>query len=217
MTQYNYDNEVTPQPAYTGILTCSEFDWTANEAKEPFYYKDNSNLGTWVQYSEPFYIDFSDPRILSLGFGDNSDSSGILFMIEPNQTIATSGGALAGSAVIFTVPANSIVFTNTSGFLCGDATPYRNASDQKTFNMTGATAAVIPAGLPTNNGTMSVATIFGSGWYVANFGNGIPISILQSRGFLTSNNIFTAKFAFVVSGTGHCYVRDCTCSANCIL
>ena len=210
-----YDNEVTPPPEYTGPLSCSTFNWTCYEAKEPFYYLDGTNLPVWVQYSPPFYIDMSDPRSLSLGFGSASQNTGVLFLIKPGETITVSGGTAAGTPVVFTIPNNSIVIDDTSGFLCGDATAFRNASDMKTFNM-GSSTAIIPAGTSGNNQTTITSDVFSVGWYVRTFAEGIPRSILDSRGFMTSNNIFTGQFAFVVSGVGHCYIRECSCDANCV-
>jgi hypothetical protein len=167
-----------------------------------------------VRYSPPFYIDLNDPRVLSLGFGSGTECSGILFMIKPGESITVTGGDTAGSEVTFTVPTNCIVFENNAGFFCGDATPYRRASAAKTFNSS-PNSATVPAGSPGNNGTVDATDVFATGWYKRKFSDGIPKSILQSKGFLTSNGIVAAKFALITSGIAHCYIRNATCDANC--
>jgi hypothetical protein len=209
-----FDDEVTAPPAHTGPLICQLFNWTAYEGKEPNYYLDGSNLSTWVRYSPPLYMNMTDDRSLSLSFGQGTDCSGVLFMIKPGESITNTGGTNPGDPVTFTVPLNSIVLANNSGFFCGDATPLRRASVAKTFT-SGAASASIPAGTIANNGTVGASSVFSVGWDVRTFTAGIPKSVLQSKGFLTSNGVLTAKFALITSGTAHCYIRNASCDANC--
>jgi hypothetical protein len=218
-------------PDVSGPLSCDSFNWSVETSKEPFHFNDSTNQSAWVQYSPPVFIDFSDSRVLSVMFGECSLDGGILVMIKPDELITVTGGATASAAVSLALPRNAIVFANTTGTFCSASNGLRNATAQKTITETGTSnSIVIPAGTLANNGhgdyrLFSFAT-YGTGdsvtpttsasnFYLRTFDNGVPKTVLSTRGFLTTNDVFKAKFCLISCGISHCFLKDVSCSADC--
>lgn len=222
---------------YIGPIQYGNFSWSADENKEPFYYKDDSNISLnsetpiWVRYSPSFYLDFNDPRILSLKGNSRCSVSGILIMIKPEETITVSGGSSSGNDVAFTLPNNSIIFENTERNFCGNPTPFKNATAKKTISESGTSnIVIIPKGTDINNGHGDyrlfnyssygtgdniVETPDTSNFNLYNLINGVHVSTLGEKGFITSNKIFRCKFAHIITGISHCYLYNISGDANC--
>lgn len=199
---------------FTGPLACVPFNWTAQEQKEPFYFKDDSNITPnndstpiWVRYSPDCYMDFSDTRILSLKFGQGTELTGVLIMMKPNESILVTGGASANQAVTFQIPTGSLVFQAFQGVFNGSSSPFKNASTQKTISeISTSNSMLIPAGTDVPSS---------STFALQSLSAGILKTTLSAKAFITSNNILRCKFAHIIVGASHCYIRNMACDANC--
>jgi hypothetical protein len=131
-------------------------------------------------------------------------------MIKPGEIVSATGSAAANSTIAFTLPTNAIVIANTEGYFCNNVTPFTNSTASKVINL-GSYSLTIPLGNDSNNRTGSCAD-FPVGFNVQDLSFGIFKTLLQTNGFITTNNIFRCKFAHIITGIGHCYLRNVCCS-----
>ena len=126
-------------------------------------------------------------------------------------THSLGGGTGAGIAVTFALPNDCFIFGNTEGYFCQSPTPFRNGTVAKTITETDtANSVVIPAGDDSNNGQGDYQ--YFNSFTLRFLDTGVTKNDLSSMNFITTNNIFRCKCAHIITGIGHCYLKNMSCS-----
>ena len=205
------------------------FSWETGNLNEPGYAVYNTNATTYLSESPSGEIDVTDPNISLIQFSD-SLLDDILILVKSTETViqtydSSSSSSSGRGNVTFTLPYNCIIMANTNGFFANpdrytNGVLYNRESSKKTFNELAANNIDILNSHVILNGNDALAQGSGqdfadAGFTVLDFDGGIPISVLESKGFITNEvngqKTFGFKFYHVVAGSGYAYLRNMTC------
>lgn len=211
--------------------TCGLFNWNAPSACEPYMTKGVSDpahdcsceklpngvclVTTYVRQSGPGRLHLDD-EVQLVSFEEGSWLDDILVMMKPGETIQEIWDLLPHSAVTFNLPQDCILFANTHGSFMSEETTEWFATSPKTFTEIGTSNELI---LPEGNQDDIVLddhrALRNAGFTVMDFSVGVPVSVLQAKGFVDGNNEVNFKFGHITCGRGGVGIEGMTCGALC--
>lgn len=193
------------------------FNWSVQRAPEPGFYPTGGNAASYISYSPVGSIDISNPLITQIGFGAATDLDDILIMYHDTDDVVQNyitGPNPDGSGITeYVIPSNAIIFGNTFGFYVNGPFSGANCSSEKRFSQPDrGINVVMPSGCaPGAPGIYTFADFAAAGFETAEFADGITKQRLIDLGFVDGNGIFRFKFAHIICGIGHAYIRSMTC------
>lgn len=200
------------------------FNWEVQRDSEPGYAPGGGNAPNYISYSPQGSIDISDALIQKVQFSADSELDDILIMYHPDddlvQTFITGPDADGRGTTHYQLPNRYLMFGNTSGHyvnqdrINGSGEIYTRCSSEKRFSVTGGPNHTVVAGAPCGTGLTGdgeIEDFEAKGFETAYFNQGVTKQRLIDLGFVGNDGVFEFKFAHILCGAGHVYIRNMTC------
>ncbi|MGE5610154.1 MAG: hypothetical protein ACM359_12940 [Bacillota bacterium] len=154
-----------------------------------------------LKQSQPYKVSMKKATLV---IADPSTiTGGILVMMKPEERVIVTWDGVAGHAIRYDLPLNSILIRNTSGYLVHGPSGGDPATCYKRLVM-GKARYVLPAG--TSGDSRTVQDFEAAGFLTRNLS--ISRTLLERRGFISRTGELSFRMAFIPCGRGSVSVQN---------
>ncbi len=213
--------------------SASTFNWITVRSGEPGYATNPSgiagdgtpNAANYISFSPSGAIDVSAACVDKIVFANDCLLDDILIMIHPSdnvvQTFITGPDGTGRGTTHYQIPSRAMFVANTFGHYI-NSDKYNRAGEkvvrcsmEKRFTQTttGLNHTVL-AGTPCGAGIQDsghASDFAAKGFTVIDFASGVTKSLLQSKGFIDTDDVFRFKFVLILCGHGQAVIKGMTC------
>lgn len=185
---------------------CAPFSWDTGTVREHL----QGGSISFIRTSPTAYI--CTVGITAATFAATSDD--FVAMIHATDDVTQTYSGTAGDSVTITLPADAIIFRDTTGYFIGtSSTPYRTTV-AKTFE-DGTNTYTFPTGsAPPLGGTGHVVDMEAGGFVTRPWAFGVTTLELSTLGWADADGVARVKFVHVVSGGGRANITSLTCGGT---
>lgn len=200
--------------SYAQQVVGDTFSWATGPLEEPYFKKVSPSTEAYVRASTVATFDITDAHD-KLVFGNESFLDDILILVKPGDSVPDDWNGIAERpTVTFTIPDDAIIIANTHGSYMSEEDDTYYATCPKVFEDSTHTLS-LPDGDLDDVTDDTYAAFVSAGFDVCLFGDGVPRSMLEDKGFIT-DGVLECKLVHIVCGRGEAGVKNMGLLANSI-